>query len=163
MRLSEINEMGRRRRRYEDREVPRIVEDILERIADYLYEDSEGIDTDGVGKVSREIDDLNKDSARYGNRNYDAFNMIPSSNRIGCTDLLITFCSEYDSFEKRILESLDHVSKHCLNTKDVYFITRKWNSSTFNKLLGHIELIRKTQVNIVFIYIGKEGVVLMPE
>lgn len=163
MRLSEINEMGRRRRRNEDREVPRIVEDILQRIAGYLDEDSEGIYTDIIGKVSREIDDLNKGSAKYGNRNFEEFNMIPSSNRIGCTELLITFCAEYDSFEKRILESLDHVSKHCKNTKDIYFITRKWNSSTFNKLLGHIELIRSASVNIVFIYVGKEGIVSLPE
>jgi hypothetical protein len=163
MRISEINEMGRRSQRHEDMVVPRIVEEILKRIAGYLEENFEDVDTDILEKVRREFDE-NSGSTWYGNWGSEEYNMIPSSsNRRGCTELLITFCSKNDSFENRIIESLDHASTHCKNTRDIYFFTSKWNTSTIDKLRGYIELVKRASVNIVFIYVGKEGFVQMPE
>ncbi len=168
MTLGSINQMGQRRNLRQDIQVPSVVEELLKRLAGRLSEGYEDGDPDRiVEETGKEIDDFYGDgnhAKRIGHSPHDPFNMIPSSStRRGCTELLITFCCNNDSFEKRLLESLDHVSQHCRNTKDIYFITTKWNSTVFEKYEGYLDMIRALPVNIVFIYVGKEGFVRMPD
>lgn len=182
MTLAGINQMGRRNRYRGEAIVPPVIEDILRRLNDRISEGLEGrvrkipvVDdarmSDGLDEADpdRIVDDVWTETDQIhrqgnGSPSVDGFNMIPSSsNRRGCTELLVTFCFQNDSFEKRLLESLDHVSKHCRNTKDIYFITTKWNSAIFEKYDGYLEMVRDTPLNIVFIYVGKEGFVWMPE
>lgn len=98
-------------------------------------------------------------------------NVIPSKTKIACTPILITLCYDKDSFEGRILESIDHAEKQCPGIcEHIFFITTQWNSVIANKLSGCIGLLRKSGVEIRFIHItekfterGKEnGIVLMP-
>mgnify|MGYP003506902910 FL=1 len=98
-------------------------------------------------------------------------NVIPSKTKIACTPILITLCYDKDSFEGRIMESLDHAEKQCPGIcEHIFFITTQWNSVIANKLSGCIGLLRKSGVEIRFIHItekfterGKEnGIVLMP-
>lgn len=163
MTLGSINQLGRRKNLRDDPQIPSIVEGILIRLAGKLAEAFEEGDTDRI--VGEIVLDTDNDFGEYPDGDgRGAFNMIPSSsNRRGCTELLITFCFKNDSFEKRLRESLDHVSQHCRNTKDIYFISTKWNSSAFEKFDGYLEMVRGLPVNVFFIYVGKEGFVLMPE
>lgn len=163
MTLGQINQLGRRKMNREDIQLPPFVEKILNRMANEISEQFEDEDPD------RTIDEIVKDlDKEYGDihdaHGRGAFNIIPSSSKWkGCTELLITFCYNNDSFEKRLRESLDHFSQQCRNTKDIYFITTKWNSTVFEKFEGYLKMVRTQGVNVVFIYLGKEGFVMMPE
>ncbi len=93
----------------------------------------------------------------------DEFNMIPSDQPAPCRWNLVTICYGKDSFENRIIESLDHASLHCKGTcKKIFFLSTRWNSQTIDKLRGYIEAVRASGVEINFYYITAKGIVWMP-
>lgn len=90
-------------------------------------------------------------------------NVIPSKHEGDCSDVLITFCYNKDSFEGRIMESLDHAAKFCPRTcRNIYFISTQWKSDVADKLSGYVDSVRKNNVNICFIHMTEEGIVVMP-
>lgn len=97
----------------------------------------------------------------YGFSEY--VNVIPSRTKCACTPILITYCYDKDSFEGRIMESLDHATVHCPGIcRHIFFLTTQWDSKVTNKLAGYIEAVRKNDVKIAFIHITNKGIVLMP-
>lgn len=109
--------------------------------------------------TQNKVDEMTGGIGRYGD-----YNLIPSSHYGHCTELLITLCCfESDSFASRLHESLDHASLTCKNTKDIYFITTKWETTIFDRALGHMELLRNSGMQFYFIYMSKNGIVQIPE
>lgn len=90
-------------------------------------------------------------------------NVIPWKEKGLCTPILITFCYDKDSFDGRIIESLDYAIINCPNMIEyIFFLTTQWDSGKVNKLAGYIESVRKNGVAISFIYLTPKGFVVMP-
>lgn len=101
--------------------------------------------------------------ADFADNFFEDFNLIPS-RRIGeCKGLLVAVCYYDDNIDTRLRKCLDQAAIRCEGTtREVFFLTTKWNSAVIDKYIGYIQSLRHNGVKVNMIYVSRKGVVLMP-
>lgn len=91
------------------------------------------------------------------------FNLIPSKKVGDCKGLLVGVCYYDDNIDTRLRKCLDHAAIRCENiTREVFFLSTKWNSGVIDKYIGYIQSLRHNGVMVNLVYVSRRGVVLMP-
>lgn len=91
------------------------------------------------------------------------FNLIPSKRVGDCKGLLVGVCYYDDNIDTRLRKCLDLAAIRCEGiTREVFFLSTKWNSAVIDKYIGYIQSLRHNGVMVNMVYVSRRGVVLMP-
>ena len=103
------------------------------------------------------------ESFDFADNFFDDFNLIPSKRAGDCKGLLVGVCYYDDNIDTRLRKCLDHAAVRCEGvTKEVFFLSTKWNSAVIDKYIGYIQSLRYNGVTVNMVYVSRRGVVLMP-
>lgn len=101
--------------------------------------------------------------ADFADNFFEDFNLIPSRRNIECKRLLVAVCYYDDNIDTRLRKCLDQAAVRCDGlTRQVYFLSTKWNSAVIDKYIGYIQSLRHNGVMVNMIYVSRKGIVLMP-
>jgi hypothetical protein len=101
--------------------------------------------------------------ADFSDNFFEDFNLIPSRRTGDCKRLLVAVCYFDDNIDTRLRKCLDQAAIRCEGiTREVFFLTTKWNSAVIDKYIGYIQSLRHNEIKVNMIYITRKGVVLMP-
>lgn len=99
----------------------------------------------------------------FGEKIPGDINIIPRKEEGECRTRLVTVCYYDDNIDTRLRKCLDHAAIKCDGkTREVYFLSTKWNSAVVDKYIGYIQSLRHNGVEVNMLYITRKGVVRMP-